>query len=258
MISQALQDKIQQIKLELTEIFGPLPIVQGTFQPIPAEELASTIDHTLLKPEATRDAIETLCKEAIEYNFKSVCINPVFVNFAASLLQGKGPLVCTVIGFPLGANTTKVKVFEAKQAVEEGAKEVDMVIPIGLLKEKDYRAVFQDIHSVVTAVKDHAKIKVIIETSLLTSEEKIAACLLSQLAGADFVKTSTGFSTGGATLDDSALMRETVGPSMGVKASGGVRTREAALQMLQAGATRIGASAGITIVTGQTSSTSGY
>jgi deoxyribose-phosphate aldolase len=254
----SLQEKIESVKQMLAELFGPIHTPSGTFVPVSEDNLAQTIDHTLLKPEATSQAIETLCQEAIRYQFKSVCVNPVFVKQAAAILHGKGPLVCTVIGFPLGANTTQIKILEAKHAVEEGATEVDTVLPIGRLKEKEFRAVYEDIRGVVEAVRGMAKVKVIIEACLLTEEEKIAACLLSQLAGADFVKTSTGFSTGGATVADVELMRKTVGPFMGVKASGGVRTREDALRMLQAGATRIGASAGIAIVGGNRSETSGY
>jgi deoxyribose-phosphate aldolase len=197
--------------------------------------------------------IDTLCEEAKTYKFASVCVNPVFVPRAADNLEGSIVKVCTVIGFPLGANSSEVKAAEAIDAVDNGAHEVDMVIPIGLLKSGDLKAVYEDIEAVVSAVGDRALVKVIIETALLTDLEKAIACLLSVKAGADFVKTSTGFSTGGATVADVKLMREVVGTQIGVKASGGVRSREDAAAMLEAGANRIGCSAGVSIMQGQTS-----
>lgn len=209
--------------------------------------IASMIDHTILKPEATQSQIEKLCAEAKEHNFASVCVNPSMVSLAAELLKDSRVDVCTVIGFPLGATTTAVKAFETTDAINNGATEVDMVINIGRLKENDLEYVKNDIKAVVDAAKGKALTKVIIETCLLTDEEKVTACKLSKEAGADFVKTSTGFSTGGATAHDIKLMRETVGPDMGVKASGGVRTKEQALLMIENGATRIGASASIAI-----------
>lgn len=221
------------------------------------KDIYKMIDHTLLKQDATSEEIKKLCKEALEYNFASVCVNPANVELAAKILNGSLVKVCTVIGFPLGANTTKIKVLEAKDAVENGATEVDMVINIGRLKDKDYDYVKKDIEAVVNEVKGKALIKVIIETCLLTDEEKVIACKLASEAKADFVKTSTGFSTGGATAADIKLMRETVGPDMGVKASGGVRSREDALAMIENGATRIGASASIAICEG-TKSNSNY
>ncbi|MDR7237246.1 deoxyribose-phosphate aldolase [Neobacillus drentensis] len=214
--------------------------------------IAAMIDHTLLKPEATRQQIESLCQEAKEYKFASVCINPTWVSTAKELLQGSGVMVCTVIGFPLGATTSETKAFETKNAIEHGADEVDMVINIGALKDHNDELVEKDIRAVVEAAKGKAHSKVIIETSLLSQEEKIRACELSVKAGADFVKTSTGFSTGGATAEDIALMRQTVGPELGVKASGGVRSTEDVQKMIEAGATRIGASSSIAIVNGQT------
>ncbi|GAX91547.1 2-deoxyribose-5-phosphate aldolase [Effusibacillus lacus] len=220
--------------------------------------MASSIDHTLLKPEATPEQIRKICGEAKQHGFASVCVNPVFVPLAAAELRESDVKVCTVIGFPLGAATSETKAFETENAVANGATEVDMVIPIGLLKAGEYRAVLEDIKQVVHACKGRALVKVIIETSLLTDEEKIAACIISRHAGADYVKTSTGFSTGGATREDIELMRLTVGPKMGVKASGGVRTREDALAMLQAGATRIGASASVAIVQGGQGAGPGY
>jgi len=214
--------------------------------------IAAMIDHTLLKPEATRQQIESLCQEAIEYKFASVCVNPTWVSTAKELLQGSDVMVCTVIGFPLGATTSETKAFETKNAIDHGADEVDMVINIGALKDHNDELVEKDIRAVVEAAKGKAHTKVIIETSLLNKEEKIRACKLSVKAGADFVKTSTGFSTGGATAEDIALMRQTVGPDLGVKASGGVRSTEDVQKMIEAGATRIGASSSIAIVNGQT------
>ncbi|MFB2514774.1 deoxyribose-phosphate aldolase [Lysinibacillus capsici] len=214
------------------------------------KNFARMIDHTLLKAEATKEQIEKLCAEAKQFNFASVCVNPTWVKRSSELLQGTDVLVCTVIGFPLGANTPEVKAFEAKDAIANGAKEVDMVINIGALKDKNYDLVQADIAAVVEAAKDSALVKVIIESCLLTDEEKVKACELAVAAGADYVKTSTGFSTGGATAEDIALMRKTVGPELGVKASGGVRSLEDMKKMVEAGATRIGASSGVAIMNG--------
>jgi len=215
-------------------------------------ELARMIDHTLLKPEATGEMIDQLCAEAKEYEFASVCVNPTWVARSYQNLQDSPVLVCTVIGFPLGATTKEVKAFEATKSIADGAKEVDMVINIGALKTKDYQVVEEDIKAVVEASKGKALVKVILETGLLTDEEKVIASKLSKNAGADYVKTSTGFGHGGATYEDIQLMRKTVGPEMGVKASGGVRDFAGALKMIEAGATRIGASSGIAIVNGLT------
>lgn len=209
--------------------------------------LAKTIDHTLLKAEATQAQVEKLCQEAAEYDFASVCINPTWVPLSYKLLRDTSVMVCTVIGFPLGATTTETKAFEARQAVECGAAEIDMVINVGRLKSRDYDAVEHDIYHVVRASAP-AHVKVIIETCYLTDEEKIQACVLSQEAGAHFVKTSTGFGSGGAKIEDIALMRRVVGEYMGVKASGGIREYETAAQMIEAGASRLGASASIAIV----------
>ena len=206
------------------------------------------IDHTALKPNTTKESILKLITEAKTYDFASVCVNPCWIELAHQELKNTDVKVCTVIGFPLGASTTEVKVFETKDAIEKGAQEIDMVINIAMLKDKEYDYVENEIHQIVEAAKDKAIVKVIIETCLLTDEEKIKACELSQKAGADFVKTSTGFSTGGATVHDIALMRKTVGAEMGVKASGGVHTHEEALAMVEAGATRIGASAGVKLL----------
>ncbi len=208
------------------------------------------IDHTLLKADATRDQIEKLCEEAKEYHFASVCVNPTWVEYAAILLKGTDVRVCTVIGFPLGASTPDSKAFETKDVIEKGAQEVDMVINIGALKSGDLDLVEKDIQGVAAAAKEKALVKVIIETCLLTDEEKKTACEIAKRAGADYVKTSTGFSTGGAVEHDIALMRETVGNQMGVKASGGVRSGEDAMKMIKAGATRIGTSSGANIVNG--------
>lgn len=213
-----------------------------------AENLNEYIDHTLLKADATEEQIRQLCEEAVTYDFMSVCVNPTWVKKAAAFLGNSDVKVCTVIGFPLGANTPELKAFEARNAIQNGATEVDMVINIGALKDEDSELVERDIKGVVEAAKTKALSKVIIETSLLTDEEKVRACELAKKAGADFVKTSTGFSTGGATLEDVTLMRATVGPEMGVKASGGVRTAEDAKAFIAAGATRLGSSNGIAIV----------
>lgn len=210
---------------------------------------AHLIDHTLLKPDATVQQITQLCHEALLYQFASVCINPTHVKLAARLLQNSDVKVCTVVGFPLGATSTEAKVFETEQALRDGATEIDMVINIGALKGGDEALVERDIAAVVqTAYRHGALVKVIIETALLTNEEKVQACLLAKQAGADFVKTSTGFSSGGATIEDVLLMRQTVGPKIGVKAAGGVRNLSDAQNMIAAGATRIGASAGVKIV----------
>ncbi|MEI2368648.1 deoxyribose-phosphate aldolase [Niallia sp. FSL W8-0951] len=215
--------------------------------------IAKMIDHTLLKADATKEQIVTLCEEAKQYTFASVCVNPTWVKAASELLNRTEVKVCTVIGFPLGASTSATKAFETEDAIKNGATEVDMVINIGALKDKNYDLVKEDIKAVVDAAKGKALSKVIIETSLLTNEEKEIACKLAVEAGADYVKTSTGFSTGGATVEDITLMRKTVGPDIGVKASGGVRSSEDTEKMIAAGATRIGASSGVAIVNGLTS-----
>lgn len=219
--------------------------------------LAKMIDHTLLRADATRAEITQLIEEAKKYNFASVCVNPTWVAFAAEQLAGTEVKVCTVIGFPLGATTSAVKAMEVKDAIANGATEVDMVINIGQLKDGNNEFVEQDIKAVVDAAANEAIVKVIIETSLLTDEEKIRACELSVKAGAHFVKTSTGFSTGGATQQDVALMRKTVGTHVGVKASGGVRSLDDMNKMIEAGANRIGASSGVKIMEGE-QSTAGY
>ena len=222
-------------------------------------DLARMIDHTLLKPEATVEQIEKLCAEAKKYRFASVCINPSYVPLCSKLLKETVVKVCTVIGFPLGATSSEAKAFETEHAIREGANEVDMVINVGRLKSGDYDYVENDIFAVVsTAKRYHVLSKVIIETGLLSDEEKIKACMLAKRAGADFVKTSTGFAKGGATAGDIALMRLVVGSAMGVKASGGVRSREDALKLVASGADRIGASASVAIASGAAPAGGGY
>jgi deoxyribose-phosphate aldolase len=212
-------------------------------------ELARTIDHTLLKPEATRAQIEALCREAVEHGFATVCVNPAWVRLCASLLRGSETRVCTVVGFPLGATLPEVKAFEAARTVADGACEVDMVLNVGALKSGDHRLAERDVRAVVEKSRaGGALVKVIIEAALLSDDEKVKACVISKVAGADFVKTSTGFGPGGATAADVALMRRVVGPDMGVKAAGGVRDLKSAQAMLEAGADRIGASVGVKIV----------
>lgn len=211
-------------------------------------EINKFIDHTALKPNTNKKAILKLIEEAKEHNFASVCINPCWIPLASKELQGSDIKVCTVIGFPLGANTTETKVFETQDAIKKGAQEIDMVINVAMLKDKDYNYIENEIKQIVEASKDKAIVKVILETCLLTDEEIIMASKLAKNAGADFVKTSTGFSTGGATVHDVALMRKTVGEDMGVKASGGIHTHEEAMAMINAGASRIGASAGVKLL----------
>jgi deoxyribose-phosphate aldolase len=211
--------------------------------------VASMIDHTLLRPDATRTNIEELCREAAQFKFATVCVNPTWVALAARLLAGTGVGVCSVVGFPLGATTPEIKGYETRRAIFDGASEIDMVINIGALKSGDLRMVERDIESVTTPCRDCGALsKVIIEAALLTDDEKITACTLAKAAGADYVKTSTGFASGGATAADVALMRRVVGSEMGVKAAGGVRDLEGVKAMIAAGATRVGASAGVKIV----------
>ncbi|MBN1465355.1 deoxyribose-phosphate aldolase [candidate division KSB1 bacterium] len=211
------------------------------------ETIARFIDHTLLKPEATQAMILQLCQEAKQFNFASVCVNPIWVPLCAEVLDDSDVLICTVVGFPLGANTTESKALEAEELVSLGAAEIDMVLNIGNLKDKDYSSVYDDVLQVVDAADD-AVVKVIIETCLLNEEEKIAACVLCKEAGAHFVKTSTGFNRSGATIQDVELLRRVVGSEIGVKAAGGIRDYRTAVAMLKAGASRIGASASVAIV----------
>lgn len=227
---------------------------KGVGNSIKDKDIASKIDHTLLKPDATPDEITELCEEAKKYHFASVCINPCYVKLCSSLLKGTDVRVCTVVGFPLGANTSKIKKLETEEAIRNGATEIDMVINVGRLKAGDYDYVENDILQVVNAAKsNNALVKVIIEAALLTDEEKVKACLICKRARADFVKTSTGFSKGGATVGDVALMKYVVGSSVGVKAAGGIRSKEEAEAMIASGADRIGASASVKIVSGEKS-----
>lgn len=219
-----------------------------------SRDLARFIDHTLLKPEATQEQIAKVCREAIEHNFCSVCVNPYWVSTISKLLKGTPVKVCSVIGFPLGATTTASKAYEAGEAIAQGADEVDMVLNIGALKSGAYELVLKDIAEVVKTAQPKAIVKVIFETGLLNETEKIKACELSIQAGANFVKTSTGFGPGGATIEDISLMRRMVGPTIGVKASGGVRDYDTAIAMIKAGANRIGTSSGIQIISGTNSS----
>ena len=219
-----------------------------------SQDLAGMIDHTLLKPDATISEITQLCEEAIQYNFASVCINPSYVDTCFNLIKSSNVKVCTVIGFPLGAATTQTKFLEAEEAIKNGAEELDMVINVGKLKDRDYDFVFNDIKSIAGLSKRHlCTSKVILETCLLTDEEKVAACLLAKEAGLNFVKTSTGFSKNGATVHDVSLMKFVVSDKLEVKASGGIRSYEDAIAMINAGATRLGASAGVKIIAGQKS-----
>ena len=213
-------------------------------------EMAQYIDHTLLKPEANSMALDKLCEEAVLHGFKAACVNSGWVAYAAEKLKETNVAVCSVIGFPLGAMCSAAKAFEARQAVEDGAQELDMVLNIGAMKSDDHKAVERDIRAIRLEAASPVVLKVIIETCLLTHAEKVRACEIAQYAGADFVKTSTGFSTGGATVEDVSLMRKTVGPRMGVKASGGIKDFKTAAAMIAAGATRIGAGAGVAIVGG--------
>jgi deoxyribose-phosphate aldolase len=215
--------------------------------------LASLIDHTLLAPDASREEIDRLCGEAMRFGFAAVCVNPTWVPLCAQFLRGSGVRVCAVVGFPLGANQPEVKSYEARRAVEQGAQEVDMVINLGALKSRDYGLVEDDVRGVVQAVGPYIVVKAILEVDLLSREEKVMAARLARVAGARFVKTSTGFISGGATVEDVRLLHQTVGPGVGVKASGGIRSREDALAMVEAGASRIGASASVEIVRGEAS-----
>lgn len=213
-----------------------------------SDNIASMIDHTILKPDANEDQIRKLCSEAIEYNFAAVCVNSANVPLVYEMLKGSGVKTCAVVGFPLGAASTGTKVYETGEAIENGASEIDMVINIGAVKSGRWDIVRKDIESVVKAAKGKAHVKVILEVCLLNDDEKVNVCNISKLAGADFVKTSTGFSTGGATVEDVKLMRRTVGPEMGVKAAGGIKDRNTAEAMIEAGANRIGTSSGVSIV----------
>ena len=242
---------IQKIIAETTQALADAPRapepMAGSLAPA---DMPKYIDHTYLKPQASLEDIRRICDEAKKYGTASVCVNPSYIEFVAQQLAGTDVTPCCVIAFPLGASTPEAKAFEAFDAANRGAREVDMVINIGAVKSGNWKLVKRDIEAVVNAVKGRAKVKVIIETCLLTDEEKVRACTAAKLAGADFVKTSTGFSTGGAKVEDVRLMRETVGPELGVKASGGIHSYEEAVAMLKAGASRLGASATLKIMEG--------
>ena len=241
---------INEIKKIVTEeIYAAIGSVPPSLAIAPPS-LAKYIDHTILKPEASLEDVRKICDEAKKYEFASVCVNSCYIKFVSDSLAGSGVLPCCVVGFPLGAMMPEAKAGEALCSANNGAKEIDMVINVGAVKSGDWKLVYRDIEGVVNAVRGRAIVKVIIETCLLSDEEKIKACAVSKLAGAHFVKTSTGFSKGGATVEDVKLMRETVGPDLGVKASGGVRTYEEAVRMIEAGATRLGTSSGVTLVSG--------
>ena len=245
-MTSEFEDLVEQISREIYQKLKAkgISVTAASLQKGPKDEelrkIAKMIDHTLLRPEATYDQVKQLCEEAVEYGFASVCVNSSNVILCAEMLRGKGIPVCSVVGFPLGATTTKTKVFETREAIENGASEIDMVINIGALKSKDYNKVRSDIEEVVIATRGRAIVKVILETCLLTNEEKVKACELAKEAGAAFVKTSTGFGSGGATVEDIKLMRRVVGPGMGVKASGGIGDYNTAVAILEAGACTLG------------------
>jgi deoxyribose-phosphate aldolase len=243
-INEIIKTITEQVIAEINKGAG-MPAGEGQ------ANYAKYIDHTLLKPDATEEKIKKVCAEAKQYNFASVCVNPTYIELVARELKGSTVNPCVVVGFPLGATTPAVKAFETNEVIEKGAKEVDMVLNIGAAKSGNWSLVEEDIKAVVHASRGRALVKVILETCLLTDEEKVRACAISKLAGADFVKTSTGFSTGGATVEDVKLMRATVGDKMGVKASGAVRDYETARKMIEAGATRLGTSSGVEIVAGK-------
>ncbi len=240
---------ISDLLAQQTQLMKSLPDLSAPLDVPHKGEIAAWIDHTILKPEATAHQVQQLCAEALEYHFASVCVNPAFVPLVAQQLKDSTVKTCTVISFPLGASLPEAKAAETRLAIAAGATEIDMVINIGALKAQQYEQVYADLLAVVEAAHaQQASVKAILETALLTRPEKIMACLLCKAAGADFVKTSTGFSTGGATVEDVNLMRRVVGPEMGVKASGGIKTYDDAVAMIQAGANRLGASAGVAIV----------
>ncbi len=251
-ITKEILAKLEKMNVSGGSSKGESPSKKPDSNVLSAVELAGMIDHTLLKPGATENQFEQLCKEAIEYKFMSVCVNSSWVPYVAKKLRGSGVKVCSVIGFPLGEMDTRSKAFEARNAIANGAHEIDMVINTSALKSGNLKLVEEDIRAIKRACRSTTILKVIIETSLLTDEEKVIACELSKKADADFVKTSTGFTGAGATVEDVALMRRVVGPKIGVKASGGIRDYKTAIAMIQAGANRIGAGGSVAIVTGST------
>ena len=249
MNSEQIYEIVKKVTQEVMEQGGGEAAFDANTEFTPTS-LAAYIDHTLLKPEASAEDVRKICDEAKKYNFASVCVNPSYISFVANQLKWSTVTPCCVIGFPFGTHTPEAKKAEAQEAVQNGARELDMVINIGAIKSNDWNLVKYDVQEVVEAVKGKASVKVILETGLLTDDEKVKACTVCKLAGAAFVKTCTGFATGVATVEDIKLMRATVGPDMGVKASGGVRTYETAVKMIKAGADRLGATAGIAIVSG--------
>lgn len=247
-----INEIIRQVTEEICSKYGAQTQTPAAGDGYTPADMAKYIDHTYLKPEASVNEIRKICDEAKKYHCASVCVNPSYIQYVAQQLEGSGVTPCCVIAFPFGTSTPEAKAFEASDAASKGAREIDMVINVGAIKSGDWLLVKRDIEGVVNAVKGRAKVKVIIEACLLTDEEKVKACTVAKLAGAAFVKTSTGYSTGGATVEDVRLMRETVGPEMGVKASGGVRTYDDAIAMLKAGANRLGCSSTMKIVSGVT------
>lgn len=245
-----INEIIKQVTEEICSKYGAQTQTPAAGDGYTPADMAKYIDHTYLKPEASVNEIRKICDEAKKYHCASVCVNPSYIQYVAQQLEGSGVTPCCVIAFPFGTSTPEAKAFEASDAASKGAREIDMVINVGAIKSGDWLLVKRDIEGVVNAVKGRAKVKVIIEACLLTDEEKVKACTVAKLAGAAFVKTSTGYSTGGATVEDVRLMRETVGPEMGVKASGGVRTYDDAVAMLKAGANRLGCSSTMKIVSG--------
>ena len=245
-----INETIRQVTEEICSKYGAQTQTPAAGDGYTPADMAKYIDHTYLKPEASVNEIRKICDEAKKYHCASVCVNPSYIQYVAQQLEGSGVTPCCVIAFPFGTSTPEAKAFEASDAASKGAREIDMVINVGAIKSGDWLLVKRDIEGVVNAVKGRAKVKVIIEACLLTDEEKVKACTVAKLAGAAFVKTSTGYSTGGATVEDVRLMRETVGPEMGVKASGGVRTYDDAIAMLKAGANRLGCSSTMKIVGG--------
>ena len=245
-----INEIIRQVTEEICSKYGAQTQTPAAGDGYTPADMAKYIDHTYLEPEASVNEIRKICDEAKKYHCASVCVNPSYIQYVAQQLEGSGVTPCCVIAFPFGTSTPEAKAFEASDAASKGAREIDMVINVGAIKSGDWLLVKRDIEGVVNAVKGRAKVKVIIEACLLTDEEKVKACTVAKLAGAAFVKTSTGYSTGGATVEDVRLMRETVGPEMGVKASGGVRTYDDAIAMLKAGANRLGCSSTMKIVSG--------
>lgn len=245
-----INEIIRQVTEEICSKYGAQTQTPAAGDGYTPADMAKYIDHTYLKPEASVNEIRKICDEAKKYHCASVCVNPSYIQYVAQQLEGSGVTPCCVIAFPFGTSTPEAKAFEASDAASKGAREIDMVINVGAIKSGDWLLVKRDIEGVVNAVKGRAKVKVIIEACLLTDEEKVKACTVAKLAGAAFVKTSTGYSTGGAIVEDVRLMRETVGPEMGVKASGGVRTYDDAIAMLKAGANRLGCSSTMKIVSG--------